>query len=77
MGNVDVVLSLPEELVERAKLEGLLDNARIAAWLEAELERHQRIKQLSEDIQKLDSFEPTLTQEEIEAEIGSVHKDEP
>ncbi len=31
MRNVDVVLSLPEELVERAKSEGLLDEAQIAA----------------------------------------------
>ena len=77
MGNVDVVLSLPEELVARAKAEGLLDNARIAAWLEAELERHHRIRQLNEDIQKMDAYEPTLTQDEIEAEIGAVRPDEP
>jgi hypothetical protein len=68
MSNVDVILSLPEELVERAKSEGLLDDSRVAAWLEAELERRQRIKQLREDVQKLRSFEPPLTQEEIDAE---------
>jgi len=71
MKNDDVVLSLPEELVERAKSEGLLDDVRVAAFLEAELERRTRIKQLREDIQKLRSMEPALTQEEIDAEIAA------
>lgn len=68
MRNVDVVLSLPEELVERAKSEGLLDEARIAAWLAAELERRSRVAQLRADIQKLRSVEPPLTQAEIDAD---------
>ncbi len=71
MRNVDVVLSLPEELVERAKMEGLLDEARIAAWLAAELERKSRISQFRKDIQVLRSVEPALTQEEIDAEIAA------
>ncbi|MCC6804217.1 MAG: hypothetical protein IT319_15150 [Anaerolineae bacterium] len=69
MRNVDVVLSLPEELVARAKSEGLLDGERVTAWLEQELERRGRVKQLREDVQKLRAFEPSLTQEEIDAEI--------
>jgi hypothetical protein len=74
MKNVDVVLNLPEELVERAKLEGLLDDTRVAAFLEAELERRSRIKQLREDVQKLRSTEPPLSQEEIDAEVDATRK---
>src|SRR4051812_17588292 len=49
MKNVDVILSLPEELVERAKSKGLLDNARIAKWLEAQLKRIEISKPLKPD----------------------------
>ncbi len=69
MRNIDVTLSLPEDLVERAKSEGLLDDTRIVAWLEGELERRSHIKQLRRDVQKLRSFEPSLTQDEIDTEI--------
>lgn len=65
MRNIDITLSLPEELVKRAQSEGLLNDERIAAWLEAELERSSRIKQLRKDIQTLRSMEPARTEEEI------------
>lgn len=74
MKNIDVVLSLPAELVERAKSEGLLDDERVTAWLEKELERRSQIKQFQEDVQKLRSFEPSLTQPEIDAEIEAHRK---
>jgi hypothetical protein len=73
--NIDVTLSLPEDLVERAKSEGLLGDLRMAALLEAQLERKNRIKQLREDVQKLRSFEPPLTQAEIDAEIDATRKE--
>lgn len=75
MRNVDVVLSLPEELVERAKSEGLLDEARIAAWLAAELERRSRVAQFRKDVQVLRSVEPSLTQAEIDAEIAAYRQE--
>ncbi|MEP7291123.1 MAG: hypothetical protein ABI835_05040 [Chloroflexota bacterium] len=71
MRNVDVTLSLPEALVERAKSEGLLDEGRVAAWLETELVRRSRVKALREDIQKLRAMQPTVTQEEIDTEIAA------
>jgi hypothetical protein len=77
MRNIDVTLSLPEELVTRAQSEGLLNDKQIAAWLEAELTRRTKIKQLREDVQKLRSFEPPLTQEEIDAEITASRQAKP
>ena len=77
MRNVDVVLSLPEALVERAQSAGLLDDARVAAWLEAELERRNRVQQFREDVQALRSFEPPLTQAEIDAEIAAERQERP
>ena len=77
MRTVDVTLSLPEDLVERAKSEGLLSDSQVAAWIEAELERRSRIKQLREDIQTLRAFEPPLTQEEIDAEIAASRHEAP
>lgn len=74
MKNIDVVLSLPEELVARAKSEGLLDDERVMAWLEKELERRGQIRQLREDMERLRTFEPLLTQEEIDAEIAAHRK---
>lgn len=75
MSNIDVTLSLPEELVKRAKSEGLLDEERIAAWLETELLRRSRIKELRADIQKLRSMQPSITQDEIDAEIEASRKE--
>lgn len=75
MSNVDITLSLPEELVERAKSEGLLDEERVAAWLETELLRRSRIKTLRADIQKLRSMQPPLTQEDIDGEIEASRKE--
>lgn len=71
MNNIDVTLSLPEELVERAKSEGLLDESRITAWLETELTRLSRVKTLRDDLQKLRTVQPPLTQAEIDAEIAA------
>ena len=71
MTNIDVTLSLPEDLVERAKSEGLLDDERIAAWLETELVRRSRVKTLRADLQKLRAVQPSLTQAEIDDEIDA------
>lgn len=39
MSDVEITLSLPSELVEKARSQGLLNSARIARMLEAEIER--------------------------------------
>lgn len=71
MTNIDVTFSLPEELVERAKSEGLLDEDRVAAWLETELTRRSRVKTLRADLEKLRAVQPGVTQEVIDAEINA------
>ncbi|HVU15110.1 MAG TPA: hypothetical protein VHD90_27740 [Phototrophicaceae bacterium] len=76
MSNIEVVFNLPEELVERAKSEGLLDDMHLAAWLEAQLERRDRVKQLRADVQKLRSLKPALTPEELDAEIAAARKEQ-
>ena len=39
MSDIDVTLRLPEALVAQARAQGVLNNERIAAFLQAELER--------------------------------------
>jgi hypothetical protein len=39
MSEIDITLKLPEELVSRARAQGVLNNARIARMLRAELDR--------------------------------------
>lgn len=73
---MDVVLNLPEELVKQARAEGLLENARVETWIRRELSRKESITALKEDIRRLRAVEPTLTQEEIDAEIENYHIEE-
>lgn len=75
MDTVDITLTLPEELVARARSAGLLTAERVAEWLAAELERRQRVDQLFADVQKLYVLEPPLTQEEIDAEIRAYREE--
>ncbi len=39
MSDIDITLRLPEELVEKARANGILNNERIARLLQAEVER--------------------------------------
>ena len=39
MGDIDITVRLPETLVEQAKAEGILDDARIARLIQAEIDR--------------------------------------
>jgi hypothetical protein len=80
MSDVQVTLTLPAELAERARRAGLLDSAQFAAMLERilerEAERQKQVDQLFEDIEKLHALEPKLTQEEIDAEIEAYRNEE-
>ncbi len=68
MRNVDVVVSLPPELVERARTQGLLNNERIALLLEAEIERIGRWHNLDQ------ALEPV--REAFRAEHGEMTEDD-
>ena len=69
MSNINIMLTLPEKLVARAKAAGILNDQRVAQWLEDELERQKRRNVFVQDIEKLHALEPALSQEEIDAEI--------
>lgn len=51
MSDVDITVTLPAELVERARTEGILNDQRIALLLEAEVERIERWHALDEALE--------------------------
>jgi hypothetical protein len=68
MSDIEVTIKLPEELVERAKAEGVpITDASVASLIEAELIRAQAAKRLREAMRKL---EGSLSLEEIEEELA-------
>jgi hypothetical protein len=68
MSNVDITVSLPVELVERARNRGILNDQRIALLLEAEIERIERWRDLDR------ALEPV--REAFRAEYGHMTEDE-
>jgi hypothetical protein len=75
MERVDIIVNLPEELVEQAKSAGLLTNERIEKLLIGELERQRRLNGLFTDLDKLAAIEPPISEEEINAEIEAYRKE--
>ncbi len=69
MDRIDITLSLPQDLVERAKSAGLLTDGQVERWLLDELDRQNKVNQLFSAIDQLSALEPPVTQEEIDAEI--------
>ena len=67
--DVDVLLKLPEELVERAKEAGVLTDERIAAMIEAEIKREFHLRRFKETVEQLRDLQPPMTQEEIDEEL--------
>lgn len=67
--NVDVLLKLPKELVERAKEAGVLTDERMAAMIEVELKRQAHIRRFKETVEQLRDLQPPITQEEIDEEL--------
>ena len=65
----DVTLSLPDDLAQQAKLAGLLRPEAIESLLR-EAMRKREVDQLFSTMRKLAALEPTMTEEEIEAEIA-------
>jgi hypothetical protein len=75
MTAVNVMLKLPEALVEEAKAAGILTDERVAQLLEAELERKRRARTFFDDVAQLHALEPTLTQGDIDAEFAAYRKE--
>jgi len=66
---VMVMLNLPEALVSQAQQAGILNDQDVAALLQAEIERRQRIDRYFNTLDQLAALQPPLTQEEIDAEL--------
>ena len=67
--NRETTVSLPEDLIDRAKASGVLTDERLSALVEAELIRQKRLDSYFETLDKLAALEPPLSQEEINEEI--------
>jgi len=68
MSNVDITVSLPTGLVERARSQGILNDERIALLLEAEIARIERWHSLDQ------TLEPV--RESFRAQYGDMTEDE-
>jgi hypothetical protein len=69
MERIDIVLNLPEELVEQAKSAGLLTSERMEKMLVDELDRQRRLEGFFADLDKMAAVTPPVSEEEIAAEI--------
>ena len=69
MNNIDVTLHLPEDLVTRAKAQGVLSDERIAAFLQAELARIETWKTLDQTLDPIrEDFRadhPDMTEDDV------------
>lgn len=69
MSDVDITVSLPAELVERARTEGILNDQRIALLLEAEVERIERWRELDQTLEPVRAAfraeHPNMTEDEL------------
>ncbi len=76
MNTVQVMIELPEELIERARTVGLqieTQTDQIVALLEAQITRQQAVMEIRGIARQLQSLPPDLkpTPDEIEAEIDA------
>ncbi len=78
MSNIEITISLPEELVKQARESGMLTNEKIAELLQLELdrrtERQKHLHALLNTADQLAAAEPKLTLEEIQAEIEAARR---
>jgi hypothetical protein len=70
MADVEITLTLPEELAEKARAAGLLTPERFADYLNRELLRSAAREELKTIVSALRKAAPSLTEEEIEAELA-------
>lgn len=73
--DVDVRLTLPKELVEQAEAAGMLSTAEIVGIFQRELERRRSAQNLIGIMNALQSLEPRLTEDEIEAELAQAKRE--
>ena len=71
MASVEITLTLPAELAEKARQAGLLESERFADYVDTELKRDAARRELKEIVALLRSAAPALTEAAIEAELTS------
>jgi post-segregation antitoxin (ccd killing protein) len=69
--SVNVTLSLPDELVERAEAAGLLTSAQFSAWIEMALTRHDELERLRADLTRLRAAAEPLGEAEVNALVSA------
>jgi hypothetical protein len=70
MADVEITLTLPAELAEKAREAGLLEAERFADYVATELKRDAARRELKEMIASLRTAAPTFTEDDIEAELA-------
>lgn len=70
MTDVEITLTLPLEVVEKAREAGLLDSSHFLDYLETELKRKTALADLKTMVESLRAEPSLLTEEEIEAELA-------
>lgn len=68
--DVEILLTLPKTLAEEVEAEGLLSASELTGIFERELERRRSGRSLLGMMDALQSLEPRLSEEEIEAELA-------
>ncbi len=66
-----ITFDVPVEVVERAQQAGILTDSIMTELIIKELGRRQGVDKFFEIIEKLSDIEPTISQEEIDAEIAA------
>jgi len=76
MDRVDITLTLnlPQELVDQAKLAGLLTEEQIERWLTDELDRQRKLDRFFDKLDRLAKVKPPVTEDEINAEIAAYRR---
>jgi hypothetical protein len=68
---MEITVNLPEDIVEGAQAEGLLDDRRLADVLRAEITRVKAARRLGQMVAAIHAVEPPLTEAEIQAELDA------
>lgn len=70
-----ITLTIPDDIAQQARDLGLLDNDQLTALIEAEIvrKRQNAAQKLLEIIDRIQTIEPRITQEEIDAELEAYY----
>ncbi|MDZ4764072.1 MAG: hypothetical protein SGI73_05920 [Chloroflexota bacterium] len=75
MDTVEITLRVPADLAAEARDAGLLRAENLIEWLRFELERRHALADLRTLTERLTAMKPSLTQEDIDAEIEAARRE--